>query len=99
MDITCKNIKPDYSMYFYNSNNSEVGHLDFNGSFMSFEGDFERSAVIFFDMVAELFSSRLKEERRRGILIAAEQCFGSEHGNELARRLKANAESLSDQSI
>ena len=44
----------------------EIGHLDFNGPTMVFDGELEESAKVFFDFIAKSFAARLKEEYQRG---------------------------------
>lgn len=63
--------KPNYSLTFHQTQDNgfitkEVGHLDFNGPAMKFEGDFEESAKVFFEEIARMFANRLKEEYQRG---------------------------------
>jgi hypothetical protein len=63
--------KPNYNITFHRAGDNgfiaeEVGHLDFNGQAMKFEGDFEESAKVFFDFIARSFAGRLKEEYQRG---------------------------------
>lgn len=59
--------KPNYSLKFFNTENEEVGTLDFNGPGLAFEGNAELSAVVFIDWMAKTFESRLKEEYERGL--------------------------------
>lgn len=57
-------IKPNHSVFFSRPpNNEQVGKLDFNGEKMTFEGEADESAKIFFDFLAECFAKRLEEER------------------------------------
>jgi hypothetical protein len=63
--------KPNYSLTFHQTQDNgfitkEVGHLDFNGPAMKFEGDFEESAKVFFEEIARMFAGRLTEEYQRG---------------------------------
>lgn len=55
-------IKPNYSMTFHNAD-KQVGALDFNGPEMTFTGDADESAKVFFDWVAKSFKGRLEQER------------------------------------
>jgi protein-arginine kinase activator protein McsA len=59
-----KKMNPNYQMTFY-KDNKLIGTLDFNGPQMTFEGEAEESAKIFFDQVAKCFEDRLKEEREK----------------------------------
>lgn len=63
--------KQNYSLTFHQTQDNgfitrEVGHLDFNGPAMKFEGDFEESAKVFFEEIARMFAGRLTEEYQRG---------------------------------
>jgi hypothetical protein len=60
--LTASNIKPNYNVTFSNEDRN-IGRLDFNSDVMIFEGDAEESAQVFFDLLAEYFADRLKEER------------------------------------
>ena len=60
--LALSNIKPNYNVTFHNGDRN-IGRLDFNGDAMVFEGDAEESAKVFFDLLAEYFADRLKEER------------------------------------
>ncbi len=51
---------PNHSVYFHSPDGNLVGTLDFNGAAMTFNGDAEESAKMFFDFVANLFEARLK---------------------------------------
>jgi hypothetical protein len=57
--------KPSHSIAFH-QDNKEVGHLDFNGPEMTFEGDMDESCRLFMQFVAQSFKSRLDEEYQRG---------------------------------
>jgi hypothetical protein len=59
-------IKPSYSFIFFGPDQKEVGRLDFNDPAMTFEGNAEESARVFFNMVAVHFKRRLEEEREAG---------------------------------
>lgn len=48
---------------FLNSNNEEVGILDFNGSELKFTGNASESAEVFLDFIVNSFRNRLAEER------------------------------------
>jgi hypothetical protein len=60
------NLKPNHNMTFTNQEGIQVGTLDFNGPYMTFEGNAEESARTFFNFVASYFDQRLKEEYTRG---------------------------------
>ena len=56
--------KPNHSVTFSRPpNNEQIGRLDFNGEKMTFEGESDESAKIFFNFLAEWFAKRLEEER------------------------------------
>jgi hypothetical protein len=60
-------MKPDYSMKFHNPDGELIGKLDFNGWVMTFDGNAEESAIVFFHHVSQMFSKRLDEEYQRGL--------------------------------
>jgi hypothetical protein len=60
-------MKPDYSMKFHNPDGEFIGKLDFNGWVMTFDGNAEESAIVFFHHVSQMFSKRLDEEYQRGL--------------------------------
>ena len=64
--LTFKKPKENYSIRFHNSDNEEVGVMDFNGAGLSFEGNAEQGAIVFLDWVAKTFTGRLQEEYDRG---------------------------------
>jgi len=55
--------KPNQNMTFHNQDGKQVGTLDFNGPEMTFTGDADESAKVFFDFIAESFKARLEQER------------------------------------
>lgn len=61
-----REIKPNHNMTFTNRDGIQIGTLDFNGAAMTFEGNAEESALVFFDFVAKYFDQRLKDEYDRG---------------------------------
>ena len=54
--------KPNYNMTFHRDG-KQVGALDFNGPEMTFSGDMDESAKLFFDLIARSFKERLEQER------------------------------------
>ena len=60
--LSIGNIKPNYNMTFHNGG-KQVGVLDFNGPEMTFSGDMDESATLFFDLIANAFKARLEQER------------------------------------
>ena len=60
--IKIMEMKPNYNMSFHNSD-KQVGTLDFNGPEMTFTGDADESAKVFFDFIAQSFKGRLEQER------------------------------------
>ena len=55
--------KPNHNMTFHNQDGKQVGVLDFNGPEMTFTGDADESAKVFFDFIARSFKGRLEQER------------------------------------
>jgi hypothetical protein len=55
-------MKPNYNMTF-NRDGKQIGVLDFNGPEMTFVGDADESAKVFFDFIAGWFKGRLEQER------------------------------------
>lgn len=62
-EVPTLNLKPDYTIAFLRDG-KQIGILDFNGPTMTFEGDAENSAKVFFDWIAQLFAGRLEDERK-----------------------------------
>ena len=60
-NFTCELTKPSRTMTLHNGS-KQVGLLDFNGPVMTFEGDADESAKVFFDYVAERFDMSKKRE-------------------------------------
>lgn len=54
--------KPNHNITFHNGG-KQVGALDFNGPEMTFTGDADESAKLFFDFIAKSFKERLEQER------------------------------------
>ena len=65
-NMAFKKPKENYSIRFHNSDNEEVGVMDFNGAGLSFEGKAEQGAIVFLDWVAKTFTGRLQEEYDKG---------------------------------
>lgn len=65
LELAKVNFKPNYSVTF-NKDGVQIGELDFNGPGMSFNGQAEESARLFFDWVAVYFAQRLSDERQKG---------------------------------
>lgn len=85
--LSIGNIKPNYNMTFHNGG-KQVGVLDFNGPEMTFSGDMDESATLFFDLIANAFKARLEQERadeREAISDEWSMCVQSdlEHGVKL----------------
>lgn len=61
------NLKPDCSVTFFNGDGAafshqqgaQIGRLDFTGPTMTFEGEAEASALVFFDFVAKSFEAHI----------------------------------------
>lgn len=63
--------KPNHNITFHNGD-KQMGALDFNGPEMTFTGDADESAKLFFDFIAKSFKARLEQERvdERGLMSA-----------------------------
>ena len=61
-NIALFEMKANHNITFHNGN-KQVGVLDFNGPEMTFSGDMDESAKIFFDWIARSFKARLDQER------------------------------------
>jgi hypothetical protein len=61
-NIALSETKASNNITFHNGN-KQVGALDFNGPEMTFSGDMEESAKMFFDLIARSFKARLDQER------------------------------------
>jgi hypothetical protein len=58
--------KHNSKISFYNENGDEVGMMDFNGAYLSFEGNADESAIVFMDCISTVFQYRLKQEYDKG---------------------------------
>ena len=56
----------DPKLTFMNVDGDEIGVLSFEGSCMTFEGNAEESALLFMDVVNQLFQKYLMHEYSRG---------------------------------
>lgn len=54
--------KPNHNITFQRDG-TQIGVLDFNGPEMTFSGDMDESAKLFFDFIAKSFKARLDQER------------------------------------
>jgi len=63
-----ENKLPDHEpkLTFMNLDGDELGTLNFSGSALTFEGNAEQSALLFINIVDELFKKRLMQEYSRG---------------------------------
>ena len=61
--LTLSDTKPNHNVTFHNQDGKQIGALDFNGPEMTFTGDADESAKIFFDLIAGWFKARLEQER------------------------------------
>lgn len=87
------NIKPNYNMQFYRDEKL-VGTLDFNGPQMTFHGDMEDSAKIFFDYVAKSFAGRLEKERQEEREACAKVCDEKAEQDKLSNYYKIAAKAI-----
>jgi hypothetical protein len=53
-------------MSFYNEDGDEIGVMDFNGPYMTFEGNADESAIVFMDAISTVFQYRLQLEYNKG---------------------------------
>lgn len=60
--IAAFNMKPNYNITLHRDG-KQIGALDFNGPEMTFTGDADESAKVFFDFIARTFKQRLEQER------------------------------------
>jgi hypothetical protein len=58
--------KHNSKISFYNENGDEVGMMDFNGAYLSFEGNADESAIVFMDCISTVFQYRLHQEYNKG---------------------------------
>jgi hypothetical protein len=79
--LSIGNIKPSYNITFHRDG-QQVGALDFNGPEMTFTGDMDESAKLFFDWIAESFKKRLEKERADEREACAKVCEDLDAWNE-----------------
>jgi hypothetical protein len=72
--IAAFNMKPNHNMTFHNQDGKHVGTLDFNGPEMTFTGDMDESAKVFFEFIANAFRARLEQERADEREACAKMC-------------------------
>ena len=60
--LSLSNINPNYNIAFHRDG-KQIGVLDFNGPEMTFNGDMDESAKVFFEWIANSFNGRLEQER------------------------------------
>jgi hypothetical protein len=86
------NTKPSHNIIFHNQDGKQVGALNFNGPEMTFTGDADESAKVFFDFIARSFKARLEQERaderweqskRRGVLMFDPYCGAPRHPSDI----------------
>jgi len=58
--------KHNSKISFYNQNGDEIGAMDFNGAYLTFEGNADESAIVFMDSISTVFQYRLKQEYDKG---------------------------------
>jgi hypothetical protein len=58
--------KHNSKISFYNENGDEVGMMDFNGAYLSFEGNADASAITFMEAISTVFQYRLHQEYNKG---------------------------------
>jgi ribosomal protein S6E (S10) len=58
--------KHNSKMSFYNQDGEEIGVMDFNGAYMTFEGNADASAMVFMENISTVFQYRLQLEYNKG---------------------------------
>ena len=58
--------KHNSKMSFYNQDGEEIGVMDFNGAYMTFEGNADASAMVFMENISTVFQYRLNQEYNKG---------------------------------
>ena len=58
--------KHNSKISFYNEDGDEIGVMDFNGPYMTFEGNADESAIVFMDCISTVFQYRLQLEYNKG---------------------------------
>lgn len=81
--------KPNHNMTFHNQDGKQVGELNFNGPEMTFTGDADESAKVFFDWISKSFKGRLGQERAEAREACAKLC--DEYQNPFEGRAMADA--------
>jgi len=76
--IAAFNMKPNYNITLHNGD-KQVGELNFNGPEMTFTGDADESAKVFFDFIAKSFKARLEQERADERALLSERIKELEH--------------------
>ena len=66
--------KPNYNITFHRDD-KQIGVLDFNGPEMTFTGDADESAKLFFDFIARSFKARLEQERAEERRVCEQICI------------------------
>lgn len=60
--LSISEFKQNYNMTFH-KDGKQIGAMDWNGPEMTFVGDVDESAKVFFDWIAQAFKGRLEQER------------------------------------
>ena len=63
---TAKLPKHESKISFYNQDGEEIGVLDFHNACLGFEGNAEQSAIVFMQLVGNLYQHRLRQEYSKG---------------------------------
>ena len=58
--------KHNSKISFYNQDGDEIGVMDFNGPYMTCEGNADESAIVFMDAISTVFQYRLQLEYNKG---------------------------------
>ena len=58
--------KHNSKISFYNQDGDEVGVLDFTGAHLTFEGNADKSAIMFMENISTVFQYRLQLEYNKG---------------------------------
>ena len=94
--LSIGNINPNYNITFH-KDGDHVGVLDFNGPEMTFTGDVNESAKLFFDLIAASFKGRLEQERadeREACAKVVLSIANADAGNPYKQALRMGAEAI-----
>ena len=70
-EVLRKEVKPNYNITFHNGK-EQMGVLDFNGPYVTFQGKFDESAQQFIDHLANQWRKRLMREQADAVRVVAD---------------------------